>query len=140
MTQEASYHQLLDDLERAHADKDAEAILACYAPDARIFDLAPPLLSRGRDLEETKAWLETWRGPVRVDTAHADAIESGDIVVITALNRMRGDKVDGEKVDLWFRTTLVLKRRDGRWLIVHDHSSTPFYMDGSQRAALDLVP
>ncbi|MEQ9505556.1 MAG: nuclear transport factor 2 family protein [Hyphomonas sp.] len=51
-----------------------------------------------------------------------------------------GTKTDGECVDLWFRATTILRRIEGRWLIVHDHTSTPFYMDGSQRAALDLVP
>jgi PhnB protein len=28
----------------------------------------------------------------------------------------------------------------GAWKIVHEHSSTPFYMDGSYRAAVDLKP
>jgi ketosteroid isomerase-like protein len=39
-----------------------------------------------------------------------------------------------------FALTTILRRSDGRWRIVHDHSSTPFYMDGSYRAATDLVP
>jgi ketosteroid isomerase-like protein len=29
---------------------------------------------------------------------------------------------------------------NGEWRIVHDHSSVPFYMDGSYRAAVDLKP
>ena len=28
----------------------------------------------------------------------------------------------------------------GTWLITHEHNSTPFYMDGSDKAALDLHP
>jgi hypothetical protein len=28
----------------------------------------------------------------------------------------------------------------GSWRIVHEHNSTPFYLDGSLRAALDLRP
>jgi ketosteroid isomerase-like protein len=35
---------------------------------------------------------------------------------------------------------VCLRRIDGRWLIAHEHSSTPFYMDGTFRAALDLQP
>ena len=42
--------------------------------------------------------------------------------------------------DIWFRATMGLRKTGGRWLIVHDHSSVPFYMDGSYRAAMDLQP
>jgi ketosteroid isomerase-like protein len=41
---------------------------------------------------------------------------------------------------LWFRSTLGLRKIGGRWQITHEHNSTPFYMDGSDRAALDLQP
>jgi len=55
---------------------------------------------------------------------------------------MRGRKIDdpSHEVDLWFRTTVVLKKVSGRWQIVHEHTSVPFYMDGSLRAAVDLQP
>ena len=58
----------------------------------------------------------------------------------TALNRIRGTKTDGTKEDIWFRTTMCFRKSGGDWRIVHDHSSTPFYMDGSLRAAVDLKP
>jgi ketosteroid isomerase-like protein len=41
---------------------------------------------------------------------------------------------------MWFRVTLGLRRIDGKWLVTHEHSSVPFYMDGSLRAAVDLNP
>jgi ketosteroid isomerase-like protein len=50
---------------------------------------------------------------------------------------MRG-RQGGEDQDLWFRTTMCLRKINARWRIVHDHSSVPFYMDGSYRAAVDL--
>jgi ketosteroid isomerase-like protein len=28
----------------------------------------------------------------------------------------------------------------GRWLIAHEHASVPLYMDGSEKAAIDLKP
>lgn len=140
MKTEDALHEVFRELGRAHASKDARALLACYAPDALIFDLAPPLATRGRDLAATEAWFATWDGPITVDAAEVDINMSADLAWVSALNRMRGRKVDGEVVDVWFRTTMGLRRTGGRWLIVHDHSSTPFYMDGSYRAAVDLVP
>ncbi len=53
---------------------------------------------------------------------------------------MTGRKTDGEVIDLWRRQTFGLKRVRGAWKIVHEHSSVPFYMDGSYRAAIDLKP
>ena len=53
---------------------------------------------------------------------------------------MTGTKHDGQVVDLWYRITAVLRQTPGGWKISHQHHSTPFYMDGSDRAALDLRP
>ncbi|MEX2615079.1 MAG: nuclear transport factor 2 family protein [Alphaproteobacteria bacterium] len=127
-------------LGEAHNVKDPDAIAACYAPDATIYSLAPPLATRGMDRDDIAAWLDTWRGPVHVDARDADLSVSGDLACVSALNRMRGVKTDGEAVDLWFRTTMCLRKTGNGWRIVHDHASVPFYMDGSYRAAVDLAP
>jgi ketosteroid isomerase-like protein len=42
--------------------------------------------------------------------------------------------------ELWFRSTVCFRQQDGDWRITHVHDSTPFYMDGSMSAALDLKP
>lgn len=55
-------------------------------------------------------------------------------------SRMRGIKKDGGPVDSWNRRTVVLKRSDHGWKIVHDHNSYPMKMDGSGLAATDLTP
>ena len=43
-------------------------------------------------------------------------------------------------MDLWFRATLGFRKIDGKCAITHEHSSVPFYMDGSFKAAIDLKP
>ena len=53
---------------------------------------------------------------------------------------MTGTKKDGEKADLWVRVTVGLRRIDGAWKITHQHTSVPFLMDGSFKAAVDLKP
>ncbi len=42
-TDRADIETLLQKLASAHADHDVDAIVEAYAPDAVIFDLAPPL-------------------------------------------------------------------------------------------------
>jgi ketosteroid isomerase-like protein len=44
-TDKVAILKLLDDVRRAHQDKDAAKIVSNYDKDAVIFDLSPPLLS-----------------------------------------------------------------------------------------------
>jgi translocation and assembly module TamB len=103
MTARDNIAALCQRLIQAHHDKDVDAIVACYADDARIFDLAPPLSSTGLSRQDTVAWLATWRGPIEIDAADVDLVVDGDSAWSTALTRMRGVKIDGATVDLWFR-------------------------------------
>ena len=85
-------------------------------------------------------WFRTRDGPIGSDIGEL-VIEAGDDVAFChALTRLSGTKTDGEQVDLWFRSTVGLRRTAAGWQITHEHDSTPFYMDGSGRAATDLRP
>jgi uncharacterized protein (TIGR02246 family) len=138
-TDRAEIEGLFERLVKAHADHDADAIVEAYAPDAVIFDLAPPLGRRGLTRESVASWLAGWEGPILIDTRDVDLAVDGDLAFVSTLSRMRG-RQGGEHQDMWYRTTTGLRRRSGRWRIVCDHTSVPFYMDGSYRAAVDLRP
>ena len=135
----AEIEALFQQLVRAHADRDAAAIVEAYAPDAVIYDLSPPLGRRGMNRDSVAAWLAGWDGPIQIDARDVNLTVDGDVAFASALNRMRG-RQSGEDQDLWYRTTMGLRKTNGRWRIVHEHSSVPFYMDGSYRAAVDLQP
>jgi uncharacterized protein (TIGR02246 family) len=136
-TDRAAIEALFQQLARAHADHDADAITEAYAPDAVIYDLAPPLGRRGMNRNSVATWLAGWDGPIQVDARDVNLTVDGNLAFVSALNRMRGSQ-DGEEQDMWYRTTMCLRKTSGRWRIVHDHSSVPFYMDESYRAAVDL--
>lgn len=140
MRDEAEIRRLIEDWRKALHAKDAEALTARHAPDILSYDLAPPLMTRGPDVSGLKAWLATWAGPIDGEV-HDLSIKTGDdLAFSTSLNRMRGTKTDGARINLWFRATVGYRKIGGRWMVVHEHVSVPFYMDGSQRAALDLKP
>lgn len=126
-------------LGQAHHDKDVDAIVGCYASNTVIYSLAPPLRD-AIDRDGIAAWLETWDGPIRIDAQDVELVVGNDLAWSTAVNRMRGSKTEGTKENIWFRTTMCFKKTDGAWRIVHGHSSVPFCMDGSLRAATDLKP
>jgi len=138
-TDRAEIEAVLQQLARAHADHDANAIAESYAADAVIYDLAPPLGRRGMIRDSVAAWLAGWEGPIMIDARDVNLTVDGDLAFVSAFNRMRG-RQDGEDQDMWYRTTMCLRKANGRWRIVCDHASVPFYMDGSYRAAVDLEP
>jgi uncharacterized protein (TIGR02246 family) len=135
----AEIDALFQQLAKAHDDHNADAIVQLYAPDAVIYELAPPLGRRGMTRDAVAAWLAGWDGPIHIDARDVTLTVASDLAFVSALNRMRG-RQGGEDQDLWYRSTICLRKTSGRWRIVHDHSSVPFYMDGSYRAAVDLQP
>jgi ketosteroid isomerase-like protein len=139
-TDEAAIRGIVEAWRQALRAKDAQAMLAHYDSGVLSYDLAPPLLTRGPDIAGTQAWLATWDGPIESEIRDLRVELGGDLAMVTSVNRMIGTKTDGEQVDLWVRVTLGLRRTDGRWRVIHEHVSVPFYMDGSLKAAVDLQP
>jgi ketosteroid isomerase-like protein len=127
----------------AMREKDAARAMATLSDDVVAFELAPPLRlgpEQARDRAGLEAWFETWQGGIDVEVARLTVAAAGDVAFAHSLNRMRGTKADGKEVDFWLRSTLGLRKTEAGWKIAHGHSSVPFHMDGSFRAALDLEP
>jgi ketosteroid isomerase-like protein len=131
---------IIETIHKAYHDKNAAAIVAQYARDAVIFDLAPPLSHTGKDLPELEAWLDKWRGPVERETRDLVISVSGDLAFGHGFFRVSATTKTGEQAAWWMRVTVCLVRQQGAWKIAHEHESVPFYMDGSFRAAVDLEP
>ena len=134
---------LIDELVEALRTKDADRVLAAYAPEPVNFDLAPPLAQFGNGPEDKRrleSWFATWSGPLGYEVRDVKITAEGDVAFAFGFIRIHGTKTDGERADVWTRQTLGLKRVAGNWKIVHEHTSVPFYMDGSYRAAVDLKP
>jgi ketosteroid isomerase-like protein len=125
----------------AHLNKDPDGIAAPYAPHAVIYDLEPPLVHDGISVERKRKWLATWDGPLELVTQNFKVTVSGDHAYGHGYLRLSGNKkgVD-HPVSFWMRATMVFERIEGAWRIVHEHTSVPFYMDGSVRPAFDLQP
>jgi ketosteroid isomerase-like protein len=125
--------------------RDAERLLTnCYAPEIVKFDLAPPLQHTGPELLDVpslQSWFNGFDGPIDYEIRDLAVTAGEDVAFAHSLNRLSTTPLGAtEKLDLWFRATVCLRKVDGTWRITHEHNSTPFYMDGSFRAALDLEP
>jgi ketosteroid isomerase-like protein len=122
---------------------DVRGMLAFYAPKVVEFNLAPPLGGPmdGNDPGPLTRWLTGFEAPPRCTATRVEVTASGDVAFATSIDSMSATpKGSDSAFTMWQRVTLGFRRTDGEWLIVHEHSSVPFYMDGSFKAAVDLQP
>jgi PhnB protein len=85
-------------------------------------------------------WFASFRGPVGYEIRDLCITTGDEVAFCHSLNRISGTRTDGEETDVWTRATVCLCKIEGKWMVTHEHVSVPFYMDGSDRAALDLEP
>lgn len=131
---------LLDTINKALHDKNASAVVAQFDPSGVVFDLAPPL-SHKVDQQGWANWFDTWEGPVDRRSQDLKFIVMGDLAVVHGLYHVQATpKGGGDTAVWWMRATVALRRDGGSWKIFHEHTSVPFHMDGSFRAATDLKP
>ncbi|MEU8241244.1 nuclear transport factor 2 family protein [Actinoplanes missouriensis] len=122
---------------------DAEAVLSHYADTFVEYNLAPPLRQPGdaRDPAALTAWIATFREPPRREVTQLEITVDGDVAFATSIDCLSATpRGADEGFTLWFRVTLGLRRVGGRWVVVHEHESVPFEMDGSFQAAVSLRP
>jgi len=138
---EAEILAIIESLHKANHDHNAAMFAAPFTPDAAIFNLAPPLVHRGIDIEEKQAWLDSWETPVDLESRDLKVTVNGDLAFCHGFLHMSGRKRGAEgQVSFWMRETLCLERAGAGWQIIHEHTSVPFYMDASLRPAFDLKP
>jgi ketosteroid isomerase-like protein len=139
---ESRIRELLAERETAMRAGDVERLVSRYAAGIVKFDLAPPLLNPNPgDVDALKNWLAGFAGPVDYEIRDQEVTAGEDVAYGHSLHRLTATPYGAtEKFDLWFRVTVCLRKIDGDWWITHEHNSTPFHMDGSFKAALDLKP
>ena len=139
--EEAQLRKLIEGWAAALRAKDLEGVLANFGPGAMTYDLAPPLR---QDPDGRRQALAAWfPGFSAVGYEIGEDLQiavSGDVAFCCSLNRLAGKMHGGDEWAIWVRVTMGFRRVDGAWKIAHAHTSVPFYMDGSFKAATDLNP
>ncbi|GAB3998760.1 YybH family protein [Nocardioides marmoraquaticus] len=105
---------------------DLERVLADHADDLVMFDVPPP----ERGVRGLAAYAETWPpffawqasgADFEVEELHVDAGQ--DVAVAWALLRCGTAEEHRQQPDRRLRLTLGLRRREGRWVVRHEHHS-----------------
>jgi uncharacterized protein (TIGR02246 family) len=142
-TEETQIRWILDDRIDALRVRDAKRFMSHFADDFVTFELAPPLQyteGASGNAEGLEAWFTSFKGPVDYQMQDLRISASDSVAFCHSLYHITGTKTDGHRTDMWTRQTLCLRKIDGEWKISHSHMSVPFYMDGSDKASLDLKP
>lgn len=123
---------LLDAYRDAVHRKDVDAFVAIFADDVRVFDMWGTWSHDGID-----AWREMaqgWFGSlgdelVRVEFDDVQATVGDDIAVVTAFVTFAGLSAEGDELrSMNNRLTWGLRKTDGTWKVVHEHTSAPVEM------------
>jgi len=108
---------------------DLSGILAHHEQDIVMFDVPPPLQSRGMD-EYKKTWdlFFRYHKPSQAFDIEELAITAGeDVAFAVAIVRCGSGTFSGppEEGGFLFRLTLGLRNINGDWRIAHEHHSVP---------------
>jgi uncharacterized protein (TIGR02246 family) len=108
---------------------DFSGILAQHERDIVMFDVPPPLQSRGMD-EYRKTWdlFFKYHQPSQAFDVEELAVTAGeDVAFAVAIMRCGSGTFSGppEEAGFLFRLTIGLRKIDGEWRITHEHHSVP---------------
>jgi uncharacterized protein (TIGR02246 family) len=138
---ESAIRELMNNRIKAIRAKDVNGLMSNHAPDVLAFDLLTPLQYIGSEALKKRAevWLSSFQGSLDFEMRDLSVTAGNDVAFCHSLNRISGTKKDGEKIEMWWRATVCLRKIDGKWMVTHEHSSVPFEME-SGKAALTLEP
>jgi ketosteroid isomerase-like protein len=127
MEDEVAIRDLIENWASAVRRKDFNGIFRHHSADMLMFDVPPPLESKG-----IAAYKATWDlfyawspEPVVFKINEMTITAGNDVAFVTALMSCVTREVNGDYVDLDFRLTTGLRKIDERWIIVHEHHSIP---------------
>jgi ketosteroid isomerase-like protein len=128
-TTEGQIRALIEAWADAVRRHDLPGILAHHEQDIVMFDVPPPVQSRGMD-EYEKTWdlFFKYHKPSQAFDIEELAITAGeDVAFAVAIMRCGSGTFSGPPGEggFLFRLTIGLRRIDGDWRITHEHHSVP---------------
>jgi len=138
---EAGVRQWMDDFKHAFEAKDTKAVMALYSPDILAYDVIPPLQYSGIDAygKDFASYFANFNGPLTLEYRDCHIATSGDLAIVTCLERATGTLTNGQPSSVWLRATSGLRLVNGHWLDFHDHVSVPTDFQ-TGKALVDLQP
>ncbi len=123
----AAIQALYQKFNDAFDKKDVKTIMAVYAPDVFVFDLVPPRQYVGYDAYK-KDWVDTFAmlpGPSKTMFSDMNITVVGPVAYTHYIVDGTMTDKNGKQIHMVVRSTDVLRKTNGKWLIVEEHNSFP---------------
>jgi len=123
---------LLEEYRDAVHAKDVDRFVAIFADDVRVFDMWGTWSHDG--IDSWREMAEGWFGSlgdelVRVEFDEVQTTVGDDAAVLSAFVTFAGLSADGKELrSMNNRLTWGLRKVEGAWKVVHEHTSAPVEM------------
>ena len=127
-TDEASLREIVAKWSKCVETKNAEELVKHYAEEVVLYDAIPPYKIVGK-----RAVKEAWEScfpwlPEKCGSEHRDLRFhlSGDLAMVHGLHRFRPEPENHPCGSGYMRLTLVFRKTQSGWMVIHEHISNPF--------------
>jgi ketosteroid isomerase-like protein len=117
----------IDELAQAIRDKNLDQLMALYARDVEVFDVRASLNVTGASAYRNnfEHWFDAFEGPLGFELHNLRVVPGEGAAFCHYLALVTGARPEGRKSGYWVRGTTCFERRDGEWLVTHEHISMP---------------
>ena len=117
----------IDALAQAIRAKSLDQLLTFYDRDVEVFDVRASLNVPGaaayrNNLEQ---WFESFEGPLGFELHNLRIAAGEGAGFCHYLALVTGARPGGRRSGYWVRGTTCFERREGEWLVTHEHISMP---------------
>ncbi len=107
--------------------KDVNTIMTLYAPNVRVFDAGVPRQYKGAKAYRSvyEGLFATFPGPIETRVSDVASTVVGTMALTTNIETWVLTDKDRNRFTLTFRVTDVWRKINGKWLIIHEHTSLP---------------
>ncbi|GAA1748369.1 YybH family protein [Aeromicrobium alkaliterrae] len=133
--------QFIADRVRAVGAGDASTLINAHDTQVLSFPVLPPARTRGTSAvaEALTAWVDSYSVGPGYEVHELEVDADSTLGYCAFRYHVTGTLTAGGEVDMWVRTTLVCRRVDATWKIVHQHESVPFDPETGQ-GIIDAAP
>jgi len=126
-TIEATLRRRIEELAQAIRDKDLDRLMALYARDVEVFDVRASLnvTGAGAYRNNFEHWFDSFEGPLTFELHNLRIVPGEGAAFCHYLALVSGARPGGRTSGYWVRGTTCFERRDGEWLVTHEHISMP---------------
>jgi ketosteroid isomerase-like protein len=120
-------HRRIEALAQAIRDKNLDQLMTFYDRAVEVFDVRESLnvTGAGAYRNNFEHWFGSFEGPLGFELHNLRIVPGEPTAFCHYLALITGARPGGRISGYWVRGTTGFERRDGEWLITHEHISKP---------------